>query len=148
MKEKYKFTAEYEINAPRKVIFPYLSTASGLSEWFADEVNIDKNKIFHFYWDDEDHPARCSSMRLNQMIRFTFLDDKVNTDALSTSDSINDEEVENDRKLSYFELSLEESELTQTLFLRVIDYSYNSDEEDLQSIWDNLIEQLKSIFAG
>ena len=37
---KQKFVGEYPINASRKMLFPYLSTASGLCEWFADDVNI------------------------------------------------------------------------------------------------------------
>ena len=37
---KQKFVGEYPINASRKMLFPYMSTASGLSLWFADDVNI------------------------------------------------------------------------------------------------------------
>ena len=47
---KNKFVADYQINASKKIVFQYLSTASGLEEWFADEVKIneDKNYIFNF----------------------------------------------------------------------------------------------------
>ena len=37
---KQKFIGEYQINASRKMLFPYLSTATGLCQWFADDVNI------------------------------------------------------------------------------------------------------------
>ena len=37
---KQKFVGEYPINASRKMLFPYLSTATGLCQWFADDVNI------------------------------------------------------------------------------------------------------------
>ena len=47
---KQKFVGEYPINASRKMLFPYLSTATGLCQWFADDVNInniDKTLIFY-----------------------------------------------------------------------------------------------------
>jgi molecular chaperone HtpG len=34
------FEFEYEIKASPKVIYPYLSTASGLQQWFADKVTV------------------------------------------------------------------------------------------------------------
>ena len=37
---KQKFVGEYQIKASRKMLFPYLSTATGLCQWFADDVNI------------------------------------------------------------------------------------------------------------
>ena len=47
---KQKFVGEYPINASRKMLFPYLSTASGLCEWFADDVNINNiNKTLIFF---------------------------------------------------------------------------------------------------
>ena len=48
---KQKFVGEYPINASRKMLFPYLSTATGLCQWFADDVNI--NNIDKFLNDDE-----------------------------------------------------------------------------------------------
>ena len=46
---KQKFVGEFEINASKAMLFPYLSTASGLSQWFADDVNIDSfNKTLIF----------------------------------------------------------------------------------------------------
>ena len=51
---KQKFMGEYSINASRKMLFPYLSTASGLSLWFADDVNINNiNKTLIFIVDGE-----------------------------------------------------------------------------------------------
>ena len=38
--EKLKYVAEYEFRASPKMLFQYISTASGLSQWFAQKVNI------------------------------------------------------------------------------------------------------------
>jgi len=129
---KNKFVADYQINASKKIVFNYLSTASGLSEWFADDViiNEDKNYIFHF--DNEDHYARLASLRANMHVKFEFYD------------PTNPEEEDH----SYIEFKLDENELTQTLFIRVIDYSDVYDDEESAAIWDGLINQLKEIIGG
>ena len=39
MSKKVSFSIEYNIQASPQLLFQYLSTPSGLSEWFADNVN-------------------------------------------------------------------------------------------------------------
>ena len=38
--KKKLFTADYEVHASIKMLYPYIQTASGLSEWFAEDVTI------------------------------------------------------------------------------------------------------------
>src|SRR5690606_11126571 len=100
---KQVFTADYEIHASVKMLYPYIQTASGLSEWFADDVRINnESKIYTFYWDNEGHPARQVAHRTNHFVRFEFLP----------------ENEEDERDPSYFELQLESNELTQSVFLK------------------------------
>lgn len=40
MAKKQLFTADFELHASVKMLYPYIQTASGLSEWFADDVRI------------------------------------------------------------------------------------------------------------
>lgn len=129
---KNKFVADYQINASKKIVFHYLSTASGLEEWFADEVKINEDKIYIFNFDNEEHCARLASLRNNAHVKFEFFDPKNPT--------------EEDH--SYIEFKLEENELTQTLFLKVIDYSEGYDDEELEAIWEGLIGKLKEIIGG
>ena len=129
---KNKFVSDYQINASKKIVFHYLSSASGLEEWFADEVKIDEDKNYIFDFDNEEHYAKLASLRLNSHVKFEFFDPKnpVSTDH------------------SYIEFKLEENDLTQTLFLKVIDYSDVYDEDESVSIWDGLIGRLKEIIGG
>ena len=129
---KNKFVSDYQINASKKIVFHYLSSASGLEEWFADEVKIDQDKNYIFDFDNEEHYAKLASLRLNSHVKFEFFDPK-NPDATDNS---------------YIEFKLEENELTQTLFLKVIDYSDVSDEDESVSIWEGLIGRLKEIIGG
>ena len=72
---KTKFVGEYPINASSRLLFPYLSTASGLSEWFCDDVKIEPNKVFNFIWDNNSHYAELTGFRSNRSVRFMFLDE-------------------------------------------------------------------------
>ena len=129
---KNKFVADYQINASRKIVFQYLSTASGLEEWFAEGVRINEDKVFIFDFDNEEHYARVASLRSNSHVKFEFFDPK--------------DPYESDH--AYIEFKLEENELTQSLFLKVIDYSDSYEEDELVAIWDGLISKLKEIIGG
>ncbi|KPQ15942.1 MAG: hypothetical protein HLUCCX10_08445 [Algoriphagus marincola HL-49] len=129
---KNKFVADYQINASKKILFQYISTASGLEEWFADEVKINKDKVFIFDFDNDEHHAKIASIRNNSHVKFEFFD------------PTNPEEKDH----SYIEFKLEENELTQTLFLKIIDYSDGYDDEELEAIWEGLVGKLKEIVGG
>jgi len=129
---KKLFTADFEIHASIKMLYPYIQTASGLSEWFADNVKISPEKVFTFVWDNEEHKATMPSHRTNHFARFEYLP----------------ETKADEKDPSYFELRLEINELTQTTFLRVIDYSDFDDLGELQDLWEGLIENLKKVVGG
>ena len=57
MSKKKLFTADFEIHASVKMLYPYIQSASGLAEWFADDVSISPEKVFTFVWDNETHKA-------------------------------------------------------------------------------------------
>ncbi len=129
---KREFTADFEVHASIKMLYPYIQTASGLSEWFADDVRINPEKIFTFVWDNEQHKAIMAAHRTNHFVRFEYLPENKN----------------DEKDPSYFELRLEVNELTQTTFLKVIDYSDFDDHEELQDLWDGLIENLRKVVGG
>ena len=132
MVKKQLFTTDYELHASVKMLYPYIQTASGLAEWFADDVRISPEKVFTFVWDNEEHKAMMASHRTNHFVRFEYIP----------------EAGESKKDLSYFELSLEVNELTQMTFLKVFDYSDFDDMEELQDLWDGLVENLKKVVGG
>ena len=132
MKKKQLFIADYEMHASVKMLFPYISSASGLSEWLAENVTISPEKIFTFHWDNEEHLAKIAGIRTNNFIKFEYLP-----------------ESETDKKNpSYFELRLELDELTQLTYLKVADYSDFDDMEELKDLWDGLVNRLKEVVGG
>lgn len=129
---KHLFEADFEINASKKMLYPYISSASGMSQWFADDVTIDEDKVFNFIWDEEDHKARMVSHRTNNYVKFEFVADT-------------EEDAEDP---AFFELRLEENDLTQTVFLKITDYSEMDDTEELYDLWEGLVDSLKDIVGG
>ncbi len=125
-----KITLEYEINASKKMLYPYLSSASGLAQWYADDVWIDEDKIFHFIWDEEEHKARMVAHRTNHNVKFEFFNDLI------------------EEEPSFIEMRIEENELTQSVYIRITDFSDMEDDEEVRELWDNLIHDLKEIVGG
>ena len=130
---KQRFIADFEINASVKMLYPYIFSASGLSQWFADDVKIDnEDKSYNFIWDNDNHKAKMVAHRLNHYVKFEFLSD-VDGD---------------DEDPSYVELRLEQNELTQTVFLHIVDYSDFDDLEELKDLWHSLVDALKATVGG
>jgi uncharacterized protein YndB with AHSA1/START domain len=128
---KFKFNIEFELRSSPKVIFPYISTASGLQQWFCEKAkNIDSNTI-DLVWDDESHPARIVSQRLNKSIKFDFI-----TTGAATKDH------------NYLELRIDTSELTQSTYLKITDYSENDDTKELTELWEEFVYKLKGTIGS
>lgn len=127
------FTADYEIHASVKMLYPSIQTASGLEEWYAEDVRINnEDKTFTFFWDDEGHKARQVSHRTNHFVKFEFVP----------------ETREEEKDPSYVEFRLEFNELTQSVYLKISDYSDFDDHRELSALWDSLVEQLRKIVGG
>ena len=129
---KQKFIGEYQINASRKMLFPYLSTARGLCQWFADDVNINNiDKTLIFILDGDERIAVIDSIKNNRYVKFRFLNE-------------DEKPKENDT----LEFRLEINELTQSVFVRVEEYTDTDDLEESYQIWENLLSQLKEIIGA
>ena len=132
MSSKYKYIAEYEIHASVKMIYPYLSTASGLAEWFAEKVNTLKDKTLDIVWDGQSHPAKLVSARTNSHVKYIF----------SPLNQADEEDP------SFLEFKLSHSEMMDTAFLKVIDYSEMNNQKDLEELWENLIYDLRELLGA
>lgn len=126
---KVEYVGEFEFNASKKMLFPYFSTASGLAQWFADDVNINNsNKEYTFIWDGDETIARLTSNRTNHHVRFDVVDP-------------------DDDDPNYFEFKLEMNELTQSVYIEITDYS-DMDADEAHELWGSLTNDLKEIVGG
>ncbi|KPK86997.1 MAG: hypothetical protein AMS27_03660 [Bacteroides sp. SM23_62_1] len=123
---KQKFELEYTLNTSPDILFTRLSTPGGLSEWFADDVNLD-GKIYTFFWDKTEQQAEVIMKKDNKYIRFRWLD-------------------ENDRK-TYFEFKITQHELTGDVALLITDFAEEDEKNDAIDLWDTQIAELKHVIG-
>ncbi len=122
MADTKKFELEFPINVSPKVLYYRLSTPSGLSEWFADDVNL-KGTVFTFIWDGNEQQAELLGKKDNKFIRFRWID--------STE------------KESYFEFRISQDDLTGDVFLHVTDFAEEDEVEGSSELWEKQVAELK-----
>lgn len=115
------------MNTSPAILFNRLSTPSGLSEWFSDDVNVEGH-LYTFIWKGAQQQAHEVARKENRSIRFRWVDDE-------------DEE-------SYFEFRVEMDELTGDTALIVVDFADEDEVEDAVDLWNRQIEVLKHVLGS
>ena len=127
MSAKKCFSIEYDFHASPQLLFQYLSTPSGLSEWFADNVNS-RGERFTFIWDDSEENALLLQKKNYEKVRFQWE---------------NDEGAE-----YYFEFKIQVDEITKDVSLIITDFSEEDELEESKMLWDNLVSDLKQVLGA
>ena len=125
--DKVRIDLEYIIKTSPTILFNCLSTPSGLSEWFADDVNI-KNDRYTFFWDGSEETAILKNVRKSESVKFQWEDDK-------------DEDY-------FFEMTIRIDDLTKDVALLVTDFAEEGEEDEIQLMWDNNVDNLKKAIGG
>jgi uncharacterized protein YndB with AHSA1/START domain len=112
---------EYQLKTTPSLLFNRISSASGLSEWFADNVNFE-GKLVTFTWGNTVQKAKITSVASNKSICFRWLEPGLVTE---------------------FEFTINEDELTGDIALIVTDMVEEDEEEDAINLWDSQISRLK-----
>ena len=126
---KSKFELEFTIQASPQLLFQYLSTPSGLSEWFADNVNA-RTERFSFFWDDSEEDAILLKKKSNEFVRFKWL---------------NGDEDQDD---CFFEMKIEVDEITKDVSIIVTDFSEEDEVEEAKMLWESQIGDLKQVLGS
>jgi uncharacterized protein YndB with AHSA1/START domain len=129
MAAKQKYQIEFEIKSSPKILYPYLSTPSGLNEWFADKVVVNGG-TFQFEWNGSAENAKVAGKKDNLFVRFEWLDRK------------------EDAKNNYFQFDIIQDELTSDVALVITDFSTPEDLVENKLLWANTIQNLKHIIGG
>ena len=119
---KTKYELEYTLNTSTSILYNRISTPEGLSEWFAEDVNL-QNGLYTFIWEGSENVASVVQKKGNKLIRFHWEDD---------------EEEE-----SYFEFKIRTHELTGDVALIITDFAEEEDKNDAIDLWDSQISELK-----
>lgn len=120
-----KFELEYVLKTSPKILENMLSTPSGLSEWFADDVNV-KGDLYTFIWEDSEQQARLFPPdKHKRVFRFQWIED---------------EEHGND---CCFEIGYTIDALTKDVILTITDYAESHEIDDSRLLWEQQISDLR-----
>lgn len=128
MANKIKFELEFPIHASPSLLYQYFSTPSGLSEWFADNVNS-RGELFTFIWDGSEEQAKMLTKKSGERIKFRWLTDE-------------------DDKGYYFEIRIQVDDITKDVSLIVTDFAEDDEVEEAKMLWENQIGDLKQVLGS
>ena len=115
-----KYELEFQIRSSVNILFNCLSTPSGLSEWFADDVDCNRD-IYTFIWGDSEQQAKLITTSNNYFIKFRWLDFPEDT---------------------FFEFRIEVDEVTNDVVLKVFDFAEEDEVDEGKDLWTSQINTL------
>ena len=115
-----KYELEFQIRSSVSILFNCLSTPSGLSEWFADDVNCNRN-MYTFIWGDSEQEAELITSSKNYVVKFRWIDFPKNT---------------------FFEFKIEIDGITNDVVLKVTDFAEEDEVEEGKDLWTSQINTL------
>ena len=129
MEDRIKFEMEFPIQSSPQLLYQYVSTPSGLSEWYADNVNS-RGEIFTFIWDGSEEQAKLLGKKSGERIKFRWMDD------------VEDEEP------YFFEIRIQVDEITKDVSLMITDFAEEDEVDEAKMLWDNMISSLKQVLGS
>lgn len=126
MSKKKKIRLEFDVKTSPSLLFNYISTPSGLSSWFCNDVDIYNNK-YKFKWDGEENTAELIKKANNKTMKFKWLDSDVD---------------------EYFELEIVQDELTDDVALVITDFVDPDDELNASRLWETQVHDLKAAIGA
>lgn len=127
MDDKIKYEQEFPIHVSPSLLYTYISTPSGLSEWYADNVNS-RGQVFTFIWEDAEEQATLLSKKNGERIKFQWEEDE-------DSDY-------------FFEMRIQVDEITKDVSLMITDFAEEDEVEEGKMLWESLISNLKQILGS
>lgn len=124
---KERFTMEYYLRATPGSLYDLISTPSGFSEWFCDDVDV-RGDEFTFHWGSDTQTAQCLSRRSGELIRFQW---------------VNEEDGG-----AFFELRIRIDPMTNETCLVVTDHAWPKDVEEAKALWNSQLHTLQRVLGA
>jgi len=123
MMDKEKFHIEYVFDKVSvRSLWNHITTALGLSSWFADEVKINNDR-YTFTWKKEKEEAVVLESKPDVLVRYRW-------------------EYDEDTEY-YFGFMIHIIELTGAISLEITDFAEPDEKADAIALWDSQVEVLK-----
>ncbi|MGB3526861.1 MAG: START-like domain-containing protein [Flavobacteriales bacterium] len=126
---KQRYRLEFYLNASVASLYEHISTPSGFSKWFCDDLNVMDN-MYTFNWGQETEVAECIGERFGEYIRFRWVDD-----------------IDED-PAAYFEFRIRIDGMTNETCLEVTDHVWPKDLEEDQALWESQIQTLTRVLGA
>lgn len=126
MGDKMKFEIEFVIQSSPQLLYQYISSPSGLSEWFADNVNS-RGEKFIFIWDGAEETAKLLKRKSDEFVRFAW--------------------EENDDG-TFFEMRIIVDDITKDVSLFISDFAEEDEMDEAKMLWENQIADLKQVLGS
>lgn len=127
MEDKIKYEMEFPIQASPSLLFNYIATPSGLSEWYADNVNS-RGEMFTFIWEGSEEKAKLLSKKNGERVKFRWLEEEDSS--------------------YYFELRIQVDEITKDVSILVTDFAEEDEIDEGKMLWENMISELKLVLGS
>lgn len=121
MSKKQLFTVEFKVRCSPSILFEFLSTPSGLQEWFADKVD-EWEGVLSFSWNGgTPDKAIVVDQEEDKFIRYHWL---------------------HSEKGEYFEFRIMKTEISNQTILVITDFAEKNDIKDQTQLWDYQVKEL------
>ncbi|MDA9127424.1 MAG: SRPBCC domain-containing protein [Flavobacteriaceae bacterium] len=127
MERKIKYEMEFPIHVSPSLLYQYISTPSGMSEWYADNVNS-RGQLFTFIWEGSEEQAKLLGKKSGERIKFRWLDDE-DTDY-------------------FFELRIQVDDITKDVSLMITDFAEEDEVDEGKMLWENMVSNLKHVLGS
>jgi uncharacterized protein YndB with AHSA1/START domain len=117
---KEKFVCEFMVRSSPAILYNFLTTPSGLAQWFCDTCDVNGD-VYTFGWDGSEEDAVREDYEEDEMVRYSWL---------------NGEDGE------YFEFQISKSEISNDTVLTITDFAEANETEDQIRLWESQIENL------
>ena len=120
------YQLEFEFRSSVRILFNYISSPSGLSEWFADDVTVHDN-IYTFIWGKTFEEAELIHRKEPNSVRFKWVESEPET---------------------YFEFEIVTDDLTSDVALIVTDFAFEEEVNEQSLLWESQVQNLRHIIGS
>lgn len=121
MSKKQQYTLEFKVRCSPSILFEFLSTPSGLQEWFADKVD-ERDGIFSFSWSGGvPDKAELLEKEQDKYVKFRWL---------------------HSGKDEFFEFRIAKTEISNQTILVITDFAEKAEIKDQSQLWDYQVKDL------
>ncbi len=126
MSKKQLYTLEYPVRCSPSIIYGFMSSPSGLGEWFADRVD-EHDGVLSFYWNGIAEKAERLENIKDSLVRYRWL---------------------NSGEDEYFEFSIVQTEISNQTILIIKDFADKAEMKDQKALWEYQVRELIHRIGG